>query len=183
MWHHYLMREPTEPRTPGTGKIGTAMTVAAWIVVLLIATWYFHGLVERQHNPNTRIQGSERGGVRGITLQRNRQGHYVTNGRINNRPVVFMLDTGATHVSVPARLAAKLALKPGPEVDVMTANGRISVNMTLLERIQIGPIELQNVRASINPYMHNDEILLGMSFLKHLEFTQRGDQLILRQYE
>jgi aspartyl protease family protein len=41
---------------------------------------------------------------------------------------------------------------------------------------------LQQVRASINPNMQGNEVLLGMSFLKHLEFTQRGDSLTLRQY-
>ena len=29
--------------------------------------------------------------------------------------------------------------------------------------------------------LQTDQILLGMSFLKHIEFTQRGDTLILRQ--
>jgi aspartyl protease family protein len=29
--------------------------------------------------------------------------------------------------------------------------------------------------------MDGNEVLLGMSFLKHLEFTQRGDTLILKQ--
>ena len=68
------------------------------------------------------------------------------------------------------------------QVEVSTANGTIPVNMTTLGRVQIGNIVLNNVRAHINPYMDEEEILLGMTFLKHLEFTQRGDQLILRQY-
>jgi len=37
------------------------------------------------------------------------------------------------------------------------------------------------VRASINPQSSDDNILLGMTFLKHLDFAQRGDQLTLRQ--
>jgi aspartyl protease family protein len=68
------------------------------------------------------------------------------------------------------------------EVEVVTANGTIPVYLTTLDRIQIGKIVLYDVRASINPYMDEDEILLGMSFLRHLEFSQRDDQLILRQY-
>jgi aspartyl protease family protein len=42
---------------------------------------------------------------------------------------------------------------------------------------------VRNVPASINPGMHDMEILLGMSVLKHVEFTQRGDTLILRPHE
>jgi aspartyl protease family protein len=45
----------------------------------------------------------------------------------------------------------------------------------------IGDIKLTNVSAHINPSMDFDEILLGMSALKQIEFTQRGDTLILRQ--
>ena len=49
-------------------------------------------------------------------------------------------------------------------------------------KVAIGPIELSTVKASINPNMLGNEILLGMSFLKHLELLQRGDKLTLRQY-
>ena len=46
----------------------------------------------------------------------------------------------------------------------------------------MGEIELRDVQAGIAPGLLMEEILLGMSFLKHIEFTQRGDTLILRQY-
>jgi len=46
----------------------------------------------------------------------------------------------------------------------------------------MGSIKLVNVRASINPYVTGDDVLLGMSFLKYLEFTQKGTQLTIRQY-
>ena len=55
----------------------------------------------------------------------------------------------------------------------MTANGRIEVYSTLLREVNLG---------GINPHMPGDEVLLGMSFLKHLDFSQRSDQLLLRQY-
>ena len=63
-----------------------------------------------------------------------------------------------------------------------TANGRTLVFATRLNEVSIGGITLRNVRATINPGYKSDDILLGMSFLKHLEFTQRGDQLTIRQY-
>jgi len=64
----------------------------------------------------------------------------------------------------------------------MTANGTITVHNTTLATLSIGNITLSNVSASINPAMHDLEILLGMSALKDIEFTQRGDQLTLKQY-
>ena len=52
----------------------------------------------------------------------------------------------------------------------------------MLDSVMIGPIEIKNVRASINPGLRGKEILLGMSVLKRVEFTQRGDTLILRPF-
>ena len=45
-----------------------------------------------------------------------------------------------------------------------------------------GDIELNDVEAGITPGLQMREILLGMSFLRHIEFTQRGNTLTLRQY-
>ena len=94
-----------------------------------------------------------------------------------------MLDTGATQVSVPAHLAFELGLEKGYAARVMTANGAIEVYQTNIDSLQIGPILVSNVKGHLNPAVQDDEILLGMSVLKQLEFTQRGDQLILRQYQ
>lgn len=41
---------------------------------------------------------------------------------------------------------------------------------------------MNRLRASLNPGMADDQVLLGMSVLKHLEFTQRGNTLILRPH-
>ncbi len=50
-----------------------------------------------------------------------------------------------------------------------------------LDSVGVGGIEQYHVSAAISPGLEGDEVLLGMSFLKHIEFTQRGDTLILRQ--
>jgi len=114
-------------------------------------------------------------------LQRNRFNHYVASGLINNTPVVFLLDTGATDVAVPAGLAERLGLKAGVARNAITANGIVQVYDTRIESLQLGSIQLENVRASINPGMSGNEILLGMSALKDLEFSQSGSTLTLKQ--
>ena len=65
---------------------------------------------------------------------------------------------------------------------VATPNGMVKVYRTRLQTLDLGVIHLKDVRASINPGMSGDEVLLGMSALKHVEFTQRGTRLTLRQY-
>ena len=159
-------------------QLGHKFIIAMWIAVMIMVYFLFENILENDYNPNQRVQMST---PNEVTLQRNRYGHYVTQGKINNQPVTFLLDTGATDISIPIKTAQKLKLKAGQERRYQTANGIIVGNLTTLNSVSIGNIKLNNVRASINPAMDNDEILLGMSFLKFVEFTQRGDTLILRQ--
>jgi aspartyl protease family protein len=172
-----------EPKSEDTRKLGVGMVVAMWVIVLALLTAYFSHWEDQQYNPNqTLYSDSTNGGVREVVLKRNKYGHYVATGAINSTPVVFMLDTGATDISVPQALAERLDLEPGPVVYYQTANGQAKAFITRLDTVSLGDISLQGVRAHINPNFHSDEILLGMTFLKHLEFTQKGDTLTLRQY-
>ncbi len=163
--------------------LGRGMIFAAWICALGLLTLFFDHFIDQQYNPNQDLSTQHyQDGTREVKLQRNRSGHYVANGTINGQPVVFFLDTGATIVSIPDHLGARLNLQRGQAMLASTANGTITTYSTTLNNIALGDIELHNVRANLNPQMRDDEILLGMSFLKDLEFTQRGDTLILRQY-
>jgi len=165
-----------------TRKIGRHMLLLAWVIALALLALFFSDVLDKQHNPNQQVHTSvNEQGVSQVILQRNRQGHYVSNGQINGEPVVFLLDTGATVVSVPERVAKKLGLRRGPASYAHTANGTITTYATRLDSIGIGNIELQNIAAHINPYMAGHEILLGMSFLKRLELIQKGNTLTLRQ--
>ncbi len=171
-----------QPRD-SAGRTGKTMMIAGWLVGLALLSLLFSNVLEKQQNPNQQVETVVRdSGVREVALQRNRYGHYVANGEINGHKVKFLLDTGASDVSVPQSLAGKLGLERGQPVSYNTANGTITAYMTRIEYLRLGKVELQGVSASINPYKGDDTILLGMSFLKHLEFTQRGDTLIIRQY-
>lgn len=164
-------------------RTGKVMIILGWITVLGLLTVFFSDYLTRQYNPNQELTITRtNNGAAEVRLQRNRYGHYVATGTINNQPVTFLLDTGATHISVPGRVARELGLEAGMRMPVATANGQIDVYATRLDSVNLGGIELSNVRANINPYMDMDDILLGMSFLKHLNFSQQGDQLIIRQY-
>lgn len=114
------------------------------------------------------------------TLAQDKQGHYVAGGKINADNVTFLVDTGATYVSVPASVAKCLQLKKGAPSKTMTANGIMTVYSTQLKSIRLGAIELNNITARINPRRQGDVILLGMSFLKKVEMSQKENQLVLR---
>lgn len=162
-------------------RIGKNMIYGMWLLVLALLTLFFNSVLDRQRNPNQTVLGLEDGGVRQVKLQRNRFGHYVASGMINDHPVVFMVDTGASDISVPAKVAERIGLKRGQELVYHTANGSARAYATMLSSVSLGPILLKKVRASINPNVDDEEILLGMSFLKYLEFGQQGQTLTLRQ--
>ena len=162
-------------------RLGHKFIIAMWIAVMIMVFFLFSDLLETDYNPNQRVLSQTTDQQNIVTLKRNRYGHYVTQGKINNHSVTFLLDTGASDISIPDKIAKQLKLKYGQEQRYQTANGIIVGNLTTLKSVSIGNIKLRNVRASINPNMNDDEILLGMTFLKFIEFTQRGDTLILRQ--
>ena len=174
------MNNPESDNSHGTG---ITLVILAWLLILGLMAWWFADFEESQNNPNQQISTRATStGAQEIVLQRNRYGHYVATGSINGKPVTFLLDTGASDVSIPSDLADELGLERGISQVYNTANGQITANLTRLNRISLGGIELRNVPASINPATQGDEVLLGMSFLKDLEFTQRGDTLKIRKY-
>lgn len=164
-------------------NMGYTMIIAMWVMVFSLLAFLFNNILDEQHNPNQQTSGTvTENNIRELMLERNRYGHYISDGLINNQNVTFMLDTGATDVSIPAKVANKIGLKRGRQMQYQTANGPATVFATKIKRISIGNIELRNVRATINPNVTDMEVLLGMSFLKQLEFTQRGNTLTIRQY-
>ena len=165
-----------------TNKMGKIFIWIAWLIVLGLLVFVFQDILEKQWNPNAqpeyRLTESGKAEVR---LLQNKQGHYVTQGKINDQNVTFLLDTGATNVSIPAHIADKLQLTSQGSHIAQTANGNVRVYKTTLDQLNIGNLFLYNISASINPGMKSNEILLGMSALKKVEFSQSGNLLILRE--
>lgn len=158
-------------------RTGVTMLWIAWLLVMGGGWWLADGWLKRQENPNQQVAQRSDGAV---VLQRNRQGHYVADGEINGRRVTFLLDTGATNVALSERLARNLDLPRGAAIRLETANGTAYGFATRLQSVRLGDIVVREVNAVFSNGMQDDTVLLGMSFLRHLEFTQRGNELILR---
>lgn len=157
--------------------LGRGMAFVASLLVLGMFYLYFENSLQARNDPNRELQVAPGGE---LVLKRGRDGHYVFPGSINGRPVTFLLDTGATLVSVPAHLADELGLKAGAYQQSITANGTVATRDTRVEELAFGPFSLRGIPANLNPGMAGEQVLLGMSALKHLEFAQRGDTLVLR---
>ena len=157
-------------------------TLAGWILGFLLLGLVFSKILDNRNNPNQFVTTGQTSDYQEIVLTRNRYGHYVFDGEINQKSVTFIVDTGATTTAIPENLKDYLQLEAGPAFTVLTANGKATAYATRISELKIGEIVLKNTRASLNPGLGNSEILLGMNILKHMELIQRGDVLIIRRY-
>jgi len=163
-----------------TKKLGMMFTLGGWILGFLLLGIFFSKVLDIRNNPNQSVATSTTGAHQEIVLQRNPYGHYLFDGEINSKRVTFLVDTGATTTAIPYQLKDYLQLEAGPGFKVSTANGITTAYLTRLSELRLGGIVLGDIKASLNPGMTGDEILLGMNVLKHMELVQRGDTLIIR---
>ncbi len=117
-----------------------------------------------------------------IILNADGQGHFYTTGTINGTSVRFIVDTGATMVSLGATDARRIGLdfNRGQKGMTQTANGQSVVSKVQLDTVRIGDVTLHNVDALI----HQTEMpmaLLGMSFLNRMEMQRDGSTMTLKR--
>lgn len=154
---------------------------AFWVVLLAAAAYLFGNWDSHKTNPNQQLISHTRGTATEIELQANRQGHYLARGTINNQSVTFILDTGATTVTVSESIAQKAGLTRGLPSFARTAAGTVNVWNTTIEELRLGDITFKNVPGTINPAMDPDMVLLGMSVLGQLNFSQQSGVMTLSQ--
>jgi aspartyl protease family protein len=107
-------------------------------------------------------------------------GHFYVNATINNRPVRFMVDSGATITTVSMTDAQAAGMTTdGRRVVVNTANGPAPVTQSYADRLQVGEIERTDFPVDVSP--QEDMNLLGMNFLSSLgSWRVEGSYLVLQ---
>lgn len=113
----------------------------------------------------------------GLLIKADRQGHYRGTVLINDIPMPFLIDTGATKTTIPAKLADAARLPVGAAVKSNTAGGQVTDRLTQISRLKIGNAVITNLDANINE--HLDEVLIGMNTLKYFTLSQSGNTLAL----
>ncbi|MDD5296495.1 MAG: TIGR02281 family clan AA aspartic protease [Rhodocyclaceae bacterium] len=117
-----------------------------------------------------------------VNLTADASGQFLVPGSINGAPVRFLVDTGATLVSLSARdaLRAGVNYRGGDPGISETANGPAHVWHVKLDRVTLGGITLTNVDGLVHatdmPF-----VLLGMSFLNRMEMKRDGNTMTLRR--
>lgn len=118
-----------------------------------------------------------------VRIQANAQGLYRVAGEINGFPVVFLVDTGATHIAMSSVQAEYLGLLDQVNNEgksAITAAGPLKTYRIQLQQVKVGTIKLNHLEAVIVEGEYPLDILLGMNFLSQIEIHYEGNLLELR---
>lgn len=117
-----------------------------------------------------------------IVLNAGPGGHFTTLGAINGRAVSFMVDTGATLVSMGYAQADGIGLpwRTAPRIVTQTANGPVTAHTVSLDRVRVGDVEVTQVPALVLP-VTLPHVLLGNSFLQRFQLTRTNDVMRLER--
>ena len=122
-------------------------------------------------------------GGRQVVLLADSRGHFITRGYIGNRPVQFMVDTGASVVALSQAEAERLKLdyRQGRPVAMTTANGTAQGWLLKLHSVRLGDMTVYGVDAVITP-APMPTVLLGNSFLNRFSMQREGNRMTLTRH-
>lgn len=117
---------------------------------------------------------------RDLELKADAGGHFVTEGWVNGKATRFMVDTGATAVTLSQTEAERLGLdwRRAPMAQANTANGTVPAHLLQLGSVRIGELVLGNVGAVVVP-AQLPHVLLGNTFLSRVGMKRDNDTLRL----
>lgn len=151
-------------------KLATAFLHAGiWLGLGLLIYVFFL----RQEAPPAQLIG-----VDGVEISRARDGHFHIDGAIQGVPVRFLIDTGASTVSISQRLANRIGLGCDVATAFRTANGVVQGCSSRVAGLEFGPFRLDDAAVAILPNL-SSEALLGMNALNKVRMEQEGDKLRL----
>jgi aspartyl protease family protein len=110
-------------------------------------------------------------GNRSAVIDANPGGHFTGVFTLNGRKEEGLVDTGASMVAINVSTAQRIGIDRA-DLDfryaVDTANGKARAAYLRLDRIEIGPVRLENIGAMVLEDKALSSTLIGMSFLKGL---------------
>ena len=116
-----------------------------------------------------------------LTIPRDRDGHFYARGSINDQPVTFLVDTGASLVTVSEALAGSAGLGRGVPTVFLTANGTLNGRIVTDVAVTVGPLTVSGIRVGVGLVGEAQEkALLGQSFLARFDITLSKYQMVLK---
>jgi aspartyl protease family protein len=122
---------------------------------------------------------------RKVRLTADARGHYTAEFKLNGHRVHALVDTGATLVAINRSTARRIGINLVPADfvhQVNTANGATRAAVTVIDRLQIGRIHVEDVQAVVLDDRALQHTLIGMSFLNRLgRFKVENGALLIEQ--
>lgn len=116
-----------------------------------------------------------------LHVPRHRDGHFYIDGAVNGVPVQFMVDTGASVVSVSDAVARAAALQGGRRAVFSTASGTREGRIVVADSVALGGFTLHGIEVGTGLAIGNDaQALLGQNVLRHFHVTMDGNAMVLR---
>jgi aspartyl protease family protein len=167
-------KAPSKPSGLTTGlKLAPLGIVLFWALAIGGVYWAFDQVLK----PKPAVVSANGD----LVISRSRDGHFYVPGLVNGEPVRFLVDTGASLVTVGAALANKARLADGHPTTFQTANGSVAGRVVSGVTVAIGPVSVTNVRVGVGLFGLDDEAaLLGQSFLSKFDVLLQKDQMVLR---
>lgn len=129
------------------------------------------------------VGGGQGSGNQSVTLISDVRGHFVTSGTVNGAMTTFLVDTGASMVTLGPAMATSAGIDyrhDGQPAMVGTANGNIQAWRVKLDKVTLGDVTLFGVDGMVvqadMPYA-----LLGMSFLNRMDMRRDGSTMTLKR--
>ncbi|MFZ8874139.1 MAG: retropepsin-like aspartic protease family protein [Paracoccaceae bacterium] len=146
-------------------------------LVAIVASWQDI----RQSGQTMSFQQSQDGA---IIIPKEIDGHFHLTVTINDRPIEFLVDTGASDIVLTRNDAARVGFDPN-RLDYWgmanTANGTVRLATIRLETVRLGEFIDKNIRASVNK-APMEKSLLGMRYLSKFRAIEiSNDQMILKR--
>lgn len=110
-----------------------------------------------------------------LVLKQHGNGHYLLNGTVNGKALTFVIDTGASVVSLPRQVAMSAQIYCKDQVLMQTANGQTNACTAIIPRLQFGPFTIKDAPAIIAPNL--SQPLLGMNVLRHFKIEQENGEM------
>ena len=120
---------------------------------------------------------------REVTIPKDALKQYRTVATINGRRVAVIVDTGANTVALNASQARALGVdyESGIPTSVETASGKVKAWVVSLNSVDVGGIRVDRVQAAVTDSEFPSTILLGMTYLEHVDIAESNGILSLKR--
>jgi aspartyl protease family protein len=118
-----------------------------------------------------------------VVLKATAGGIFLTTAHINGVPIQVIVDTGASTVALNRIDAGRVGIDfaTARQISYVTANGPATASAVTLTSVQIGDILVSNVPAAVllGGAEQLPVVLLGSTFLQHVDIQRSGDTLTI----